>query len=73
MSDREELERQIEAVRQEMVRKLIIPQHERFTAWLESRDIHAVTFLVGYGGQIDREWTWPELMQEWYREMEAFS
>lgn len=60
-------------IKRELVKSLVVPQLERFTAWLESRDIHPVTFLVGYGEQVDKEWTWPELMQEWYREMEAFS
>lgn len=65
-------EERIDAVRKEMIRELIIPQLERFTAWLESRGIRPMRVRPGSDSDIDT-WTWPELMQEWYREMEAFS
>lgn len=66
-------EERFEAVRREMTQKLIVPQLERFTAWLESRGIEPIVFEVGHGDQVAQSWTWSELMQEWYREMESFS
>lgn len=64
-------EERIEAVRKEMIQKLIVPQLERFTKWLESRGV--VPIVRHTGTETEDERTWSELMQEWYREMESFS
>jgi hypothetical protein len=56
--------------RREMIKTLVIPQIERFTAWLEQDDITPVRLS---GGEADEVFTWPEIRQQWYRHMETFS
>lgn len=66
-------EERIEAVRKEMITKLVIPQLERFTAWLERDNITPIRLAGGGGTEVDETFTWAEIMQQWYREMESFS
>jgi hypothetical protein len=57
-----------------MIDELIIPQIERFTTWLESRGISPVELDdSGRFLEIRRGYSWSEIVQKWYREMESFS